>query len=271
MDLELKGRRALVTGSSSGIGAAIAAELAAEGVSVVVHGRDRERAALTAAEVSRHGVEAAIAIGDLATDEGAAAVAEAATAAFDGIDILVNNAGAVLQMNEPDWLKITLGEWFDSYNLNVGAAVRLSQRLSPAMVERGWGRIVNISSVSGSEMRGRLLEYGAAKSALNSFTVNLSKALGPTGVTVNCVIPGTIITPAIERWIDTLSEQRGWAGDFAEKERAYVEERGTQAIPRLGRPREIAVAVAWLASPLSAYTTGAFLRVEGGLATTIGA
>lgn len=271
MDMELKGRRALVTGSSSGMGTVIAQMLAAEGVQVVVHGRDRERTETAAAEIAATGGEAAVAIGDISDDAGAAAVAQSATAAFGGIDILVNNAGAVLKMDQPDWLKIDMGDWIASYELNVGAALRMSQLLSPGMVERGWGRIVNISSVSGTEMRGRLMDYGASKAALNSFTINLSKVLAPQGVTVNCIVPGTIITPAIERYIDNIAQQRGWEGDFAEKERLYVGERSSQSVTRLGRPREIAAAVALLASPLSGYTTGAFLRIEGGMATTIGA
>ena len=270
MDLQLKGKRALVTGSSSGLGAAIALELAAEGVNVVVHGRDRDRAEATAREAAAHGVKVVVAVGDLMKDEDAAAVADAAVQGLGGLDILVNNAGAVLQMKEPDWLKVTLDEWLDAYNLNVGAAVRLSQRLTPGMAERGWGRVINISSVSGTQPRGRLLDYGAAKAGLNNFTVNLSKVLAPKGVTVNSIVPGTIITPAIERWIDTLRAQRGWPDDRDECERLYVAEYTAQSVPRLGRPREIAAAVALLASPLSAYTTGAFLRVDGGMATAIG-
>jgi len=266
MDLELSGKRVLVTGSSSGLGEAIALEFASEGAMVVVHGRDRARTEAVAEQARARGALAAAAIGDLASDEGAALVADQALAAFGGIDILVNNAGAVLRMDEPDWLKIGSEDWFASYDLNVMATVRMSKLLSPAMVGREWGRIINVSSVSGTVMRGRLMDYGAAKAALNSFTVNLSKVLSPSGVTVNAVIPGTVITPAIERWIETVASQNEWPGDAAEHERRYVERTG-QSLPRLGRAREIAAAVAFLASPLSGYTTGAFLRIEGGLAT----
>ena len=197
--------------------------------------------------------------------------AEAALRRFGGIDILVNNAGAVLQMHNPDWLEVDPGAWLDSYNLNVVAAIRMSQRLTPGMAERGFGRVINISSVSGSQMRGRLFDYGAAKAALNSLTVNLSKVLAPKGVTVNCIVPGTIVTPAVQRWIQTVQRQRGWPDDPQESERRYVEEHAAQAVPRLGRPREIAVAAALLASPLCGYTTGAFLRIDGGMATAAGA
>lgn len=264
MDLELAGMRVLVTGSSSGLGEAIALEFAAEGAAVVVHGRDAIRTEAVARQVRALGAQAATAIGDLASEEGAAAVAASALSAFGGIDILVNNAGAVLRMDEPDWLKVGSEDWFASYDLNVMAAVRMTKLLSGAMAERGWGRIINVSSVSGTVMRGRLMDYGAAKAALNSVTVNMSKVLSPRGVTVNSVIPGTVITPAIERWIATVAEQNQWPGDAVEHERRYVERTG-QSLPRLGRPREIAAAVAFLASPLSGYTTGAFLRIEGGL------
>ena len=270
MDLQLKGKRALVTGSSSGLGAAIALELAAEGAHVVVHGRDRERAEATAREAAAHGVEVVVATGDLTKDDEAAAVADAARQGLGGIDILVNNAGAVLQMKQPDWLQVTVADWLDTYNLNVGATVRLCQLLTPDMAERGWGRVINISSVSGTQMRGRLFDYGAAKAGLNSFSVNLSKVMAPKGVTVNCIVPGTIITPAIERWIDNLRVKNGWPDDRAECERRYVAEHAIQPVPRLGRPREIAAAVALLASPLSGYTTGAFVRIDGGQATAIG-
>lgn len=264
MNLELAGKRVLVTGSSSGLGEAVALEFAAEGADVVVHGRDSARAEAVAEQARAKGARAATAIGDLASDEGAALVAEQALAAFGGIDILVNNAGAVLRMDEPDWLKIGSDDWFASYDLNVMATVRMTKLLSPAMVEREWGRIINVSSVSGTVMRGRLMDYGAAKAALNSVTVNMSKVLSSHGVTVNAVIPGTVITPAIERWIDTVAQQNQWPGDAAEHERRYVERTG-QSLTRLGRAREIAAAVAFLASPLSGYTTGAFLRIEGGL------
>jgi len=266
MDLELKGKRALVTGSSSGLGEAIALELAAEGVSVAVHGRDRARTERTAQAIEAKGVKAVVTVGDLMRDSGAEAVAEIALAGLGGIDILVNNAGAVLRMDNPPWIEVTPQEWLDSYNLNVGATIRLTRLLSPPMVDAGWGRIINISSTGGSQTSGHLLDYCAAKAAVDNLTVNLSKNLAPHSVTVNAVIPGTILTPAVERWLVTLRGQFGWPDDLAENERVYTREYVPQPIPRLGRPREIAAAVALLASPLSGYTTGAMLRIDGGTA-----
>ena len=269
MDLQLRGKRALVTGSSSGLGAAIALELAAEGVSVAVHGRDRARAEKTAREIEKKGVQAVVTVGNLMRDDDANAIADAALVGLGGIDIMVNNAGAVLRMDNPDWMDVKPSEWLDSYNLNVCAAIRLTQRTAPGMVERGWGRVINISSTGGSQCDGHLLDYSAAKAAVDNMTVNLSKNLAPKGVTVNAVIPGTMLTPAVDRWLVTLRKQLGWPDDLAENERVYTTSFVPQPVPRLGRPREIAVVVALLASPLSDYTTGAFLRVDGGTARMV--
>lgn len=271
MDLQLKGKRALVTGSSSGLGAAIALELAGEGVDVAVHGRDRARTEQIAREVAAKGVRGVAVMGDLRSDAEANALADAALDALGGIDILVNNSGAVLRMDNPDPLDIRPDEWLDAYNVNFVAGIRMLQRALPGMRERGWGRIINISSTGGSQPGGFHIDYGASKAAVDNITVSLSKRLAREGITVNAVIPGTILTPAVDRWVDTLKQQLGWGDDFAENERIYTTELLPQPVPRLGRPREIAVAVTMLASPLSGYTTGAALRVDGGTAMHIGA
>lgn len=267
MDLKLSGKRALVTGSSSGIGAACALELAAEGVSVVVHGRSRERADKVASRIEAKGGKAAIALGAVDKDAGADAVADAALAAFGGIDILVNCAGGVIRRDNPDWTEVSSDDWLQSFSLNVVSSVQLAKRLIPGMAERGWGRIINISSIGGTQWSGRLHDYGSAKAALDHLTGNMSRALAGRGVTVNAVVPGTVLTPQAERWIATLAAQRDWPDDFAERERIYVQEASEQPIPRLGRPEEISAAVAFLASPRSDFTTGACLRIDGGHAT----
>ncbi len=270
MDLQLQGKRAFVTGSSSGLGAAIAKELAAEGAVVAVHGRDRARAEKTAREIEAAGGKAPlVTVGDLGRDQDANAVADAVLAGLGGVDILVNNVGAVLRMDNPSWLDVKPSEWLDSFSVNIVSTVRLCQRFAPGMKERGWGRIINISSAGGSQIGGNLLDYSAAKAALDNFTGNLSKLLAPHGITVNAVIPGTILTPAVDRWLVTLRKQLNWPDDLAHNERVYTKEFVPQPVPRLGRPREIAVAVALLASPLSGYTNGAFNRVDGGTANAV--
>jgi NAD(P)-dependent dehydrogenase (short-subunit alcohol dehydrogenase family) len=264
MDLQLAGKRALVTGSSSGIGAAIAHELAAEGCAVVVHGRDRARAEAVAADCAGRGVPAAVALGSVADDAGADAVADAALAAFGGIDILVNSAGGNVRPDNPAWTEVSSEDWARSYSLNVFSVIRLARRLTPGMIERRWGRIINISSIGGTLWSGRLLDYGSAKAALDHVTGTLSRAIAGQGVTVNAIIPGTILTPQAETWIDTLRQQNGWPDDFAECERIYTQEMNGQPVPRLGRAQEIAAAAAFLASPRSDFTTGALLRIDGG-------
>jgi 3-oxoacyl-[acyl-carrier protein] reductase len=210
LDLLLAGKRALISGSSSGIGAECARVLAAEGVSVVVHGRDRVRAEATAREITSAGGNAAVAVGDLELDEDAHMVAADALKAFGGIDILVNNAGLLVRPENPHWTTVPASDWLRSFNINVVAAVRLSQKLAPPMIERGWGRIINVSSVAGYQSLGQLLEYGPAKAGVHNFTINLSHMISAKGVTVNTIAPGTIMTPGIASFMDSMAGQPGW-------------------------------------------------------------
>jgi 3-oxoacyl-[acyl-carrier protein] reductase len=266
MDFKLQGKRAFVSGSSSGLGRAVALELADEGVAVAVHGRDRAKAEETARMVEAKGVKAVVTVGDLRHNEDADAVVRTAQEALGGIDILVNSAGGPVRADNPDWMDVSPEEWLDSFNLNVVSTMRLSKAFAPGMVERGWGRIVNISSVAAQNSGGYLHDYGSAKAAIDHITVNLSKTLAPSGVTVNAVVPGTIMTPAVERWLDILRKQNDWPDDLAENERVYTSEFLAQPIPRLGRPAEIAAAVVFLCSQRAEYITGASLRVDGGTA-----
>jgi len=265
MDLRLQGKRALVTGASSGIGAGVALTLAREGADVAVHGRSRERAEAVAAEAAGLGVKAATAIGDVNSDADADVICDTALEVLGGIDILVHSAGGVVTTGNPDWQEVGSESWLASFNLNVVSLARLAKRLTPGMVERGWGRVISISSVGGKQLSGRLLEYGSAKAALDHVTGNMSKTLAPHGVTVNAIAPGTVLTPQARRWIETVSAQNGWDGDFDEWERRYTGEWVGQPVPRLGRVEEIAAAAAFLASPLSDFTTGAIMRVDGGV------
>ena len=265
MDLQLKGKRAFVSGSSSGIGIGIALELAAEGCDVVVHGRDKARAERTAHEVEKLGVKSAVTVGDLTKDDDAEKICDDALAAFGKVDIVVNNVGVALRKDAPDWIEIEPNEWIDSFQTNFMPVIRLSRRFVPAMKEQKWGRVINISSTAGTNvMEGRLCEYGAAKAALNKFNVDMSKWLGPHFVTVNAIVPGTILTPQIEEYMQVLKTQRGWPDDRNEIQRRYAEDVHPQSVPRLGVPRDIGAAAAFLASPLAGYINGASLRIDGG-------
>lgn len=262
MDLNLAGKRALVTGSSSGIGAGIARMLAAEGCSVVVHGRDRARAEVVAAEVGA----AAVAIGDLATDAGAHAAASAAGA----IDILVNNAGGAAGTSAMAWAEVDETGWIETYQLNAIAAARIIRRLLPSMKARGWGRIVNVASAAGTQPIAFGPDYGAAKAAMLNMTVSLAKSLGDCGVTVNSVSPGVILTSAVREWLAHLGRSLGW-GDIPleEAERRMTREIVPIPLGRVGRVEDIAHAVCMIASPGAGFMTGANIRVDGGQVQTV--
>lgn len=262
MDLQLAGRRALVTGSSSGIGEGIARMLAEEGCRVVVHGRNRDRAEAVAESIDAAGV----ALGELSTDEGAASVYEQArTALGSGIDILVNNAGGTsTDSSSRPPMDITVAEWIDTYQGNTLAAVRMTLHCVPDMVSAGWGRVIQISSAVALQPNGLGPDYSGAKASLNNFTVSLAGSLQNTGVTVNTVTPGVIMMDGLMRW---AREQYGDAEMTVEEiTRRMVADKIFELPPagRLGSPEDIAVAVCTLASPRSGFVTGSNCRVDGG-------
>ena len=262
MNLGLEGKRALVTGSSSGIGAEVARMLGQEGCAVVVHGRDRERAEAVAAGIP--GAE--VAIGDLTTDSGVDAVAQIA----GKIDILVNNAGGSVGTSSKQWTDVTADEWVGTFQKNVLAASRMIGLLLPHMKASGWGRIINIASAAGTQPVGLGPDYGAAKGAMLNMTVSLAKSLASSGVTANSISPGFVLTASSARWLGGLPQQMGW-GDISleETERKVTTELVPIPIGRAGRTEEIAYAVCMLASPSSAFIHGANLRVDGGMVPTV--
>jgi 3-oxoacyl-[acyl-carrier protein] reductase len=267
MDLQLGSKRAVVTGSSSGIGEAIAKALAAEGAAVVVHGRREAEARRVAAEITAAGGKAVVAIGDLSSDAGADDVVRATNRAFGGADILVNNAGAY---PHGPWLESTADQWTELYNQNVGSMVRLITRLVPGMKERGWGRVISIASIAGSMPFGISGNYSATKAANISLAVSLAKDLAGTGITSNAVSPGMIVTPGVEEMLKDMAPQFGLPSDDLAALKEYAE-KNFVANPsgRSGRPEEIAAAVAFLASPLAGYINGTNLRVDGGTVPTV--
>lgn len=263
MDLALAGRRALVTGSSSGIGAGIARMLAEEGCTVVVHGRDRERADAIAAEIGAAGV----ALGDLSTDEGADATVEAAVAALGGpVEILINNAGGGSgNSTSQAFMDVTLDHWIATYQSNTLAAMRMIERCVPAMCDALFGRVIQISSAVGVQPNNLGPSYSSAKAAMNNMTVSLAGALKGKGITVNTVSPGVIITPAMLSWGRSLSKNLGWGDPSPEElERLIATERLNLPAGRIGRVEDIAMMVCLLASPRSGYITGANHRIDGG-------
>jgi 3-oxoacyl-[acyl-carrier protein] reductase len=262
VDLQLSGRRALVTGSSSGIGEAIARMLAAEGAAVVVHGRNRERAETVAAEIGAAG----IAIGVLSDDENAATVHAAAVAALGGnIEILINNAGGSSTGNtSKSPVEISADDYISNYHSNMLAAVRLCRDAVPFMVAAKFGRVVNVSSAVALQPNNMGSDYSGAKAALNNFTVSLAGSLKGVGVTVNTLTPGVIMVDGLIRFARARYNDPDMStADIT----ARLAGEGVFDLPpagRLGTPEELAIMACTLASPIMGFVTGANYRVDGG-------
>lgn len=267
MDLQLQGKTALVTGSSKGIGEALARTLAREGAFVVVHGRDAGLAARVAGEIAAQGGRAAFVTGDLTDDDAVRRLVDDAQARAGRIDILINNAGGSGGSRD-DWRDTQAGSWASAYDRNVLAAVRVATRLLPAMRAARWGRVINISSLAAAIPPPTAPDYSASKAAINALTSSMAKAVAADGVTVNAVSPGTIHSAALDARFRQVAAERGLAdrdGAWAAIEQAVLPSFAQVPVGRVGRLDEIADAVAFLASPLAGYITGVNLRIDGGL------
>lgn len=260
MDLQLKGKTALVTGSTAGIGLAIAERLAAEGVEVVISGRNRAKLDAAAERVGRSGRVLPV-LADPATAEGAATLIEQAP----DVDILVNNLGIY---EAKPFAEISDAEWHRLFEVNVVSGARLARHYFPRMLERNWGRIIFIASESALAIPSEMIHYGMTKTAQLAIARGLAEQTRGTGVTVNSVMPGPTRSEGIVDFIRSVVDDK----DAPEAEREaefFTKMRPLSLIRRLIEADEIGATVAFLASPLAAATNGAAIRAEGGIIPTI--
>ncbi|MEC4017593.1 SDR family NAD(P)-dependent oxidoreductase [Streptomyces sp. H27-D2] len=262
MHLDLTGRTALITGSTSGIGHAIATAFARSGAHVVLNGRDEKRtaeiAALMVTETGNPDIRPVAA--DVSTAEGA----DTLIAAVPDVDILINNTGI---FGAQPVFEIPDSEWTRFFEVNVLSGVRLARHYTPRMVTRGWGRVVFISSESGVMTPTEMVHYGMTKTAQLAVSRGMAQSVAGTGVTVNSVLPGPTLTPGVE---ELLADRIGADVPLDEAGRRFIaEERPTSLLGRLITPEEVANMVLYVSSPLASATTGGALRVDGGVAPTL--
>jgi NAD(P)-dependent dehydrogenase (short-subunit alcohol dehydrogenase family) len=263
MDLQLTNRHALITGSTGGIGYAIARSLAAEGARVTITGRTQSSVDAALARL-RDALPKAHADGiaaDCATGEGA----EAVFARVPEVDILVNNLG--IYERKP-FFEIPDADWLRLFEVNVLSGVRFARRYAPAMAKRGWGRVLFISSESGLNIPREMIHYGMTKTAQLSISRGLAIELAGTGVTVNTVLPGPTRTENSERMRAERAKAAGISVAELEKD-FFVTFRPTSLLKRFASADEVANLTVYLCSPLASATSGAALRVDGGVVNQI--
>jgi NAD(P)-dependent dehydrogenase (short-subunit alcohol dehydrogenase family) len=271
MDLQLSGKTALITGSSKGIGEAIARQLAAEGASVIVHGRDQALTERVATDIVSQGGIAYAVHGDLTSDQQVLQLMHHAVQAAGQIDILINNAGGSGGVKQ-SWTDTVPAAWLAAFDRNVLAALRVSTAALPGMKLRQWGRIINISSLAASMPPPSAPDYSASKAAVNAMTASMAKACAADGVTVNAVSPGTIHSATLDARFRAVAAQRELAppdAPWQQIESAVLPLFAQVPMGRVGRVEDIAAAVAFLASPLAAYISGINLRVDGAMSPVL--
>ena len=255
MDLQLKGKTALITGSTGGIGYGIAKVLLREGATVIINGRTQESVDKAAGTLQAATGKAPLTFaGDMSKADDIARLAKA----FPNVDILVNNVGRFVPHA---FEQSTDQDWYDSFDLNVMSGVRLSRAYLPGMRQRDWGRIIFISSESALQIPVESVQYGMTKAAQIAVARGLAESVAKTGITVNSILPG----PTLDSDDPKAAARFGGRSLKDVEDQLFKTQRPTSLIKRFARTEEVATFVAYIASPLSSATTGAALRVDGGV------
>jgi NAD(P)-dependent dehydrogenase (short-subunit alcohol dehydrogenase family) len=263
VDLQLNGKLALVTGSTAGIGFAIAKALAREGAKLVVNGRTEDR--VSAAREAIRSAHASANLESFPGDFSRPEVAQAAFERFPNLDILVNNLG--VYTTKP-FAQITDDDWRSIIDTNFMSGMRLSRHWLPKMKAAGWGRIIFISSESAVNIPVEMIHYGVTKTMQVALARGLAETTTGTGVTVNSILAGPTRSEGVEGFLRSMAKEKGLSVADLEKE-FFRTARPTSLIQRFATPDEIAALTAFVASPLSSATNGAALRAEGGLLRSI--
>jgi NAD(P)-dependent dehydrogenase (short-subunit alcohol dehydrogenase family) len=263
MDLQLTNKKALVTGSTAGIGFAIASLLAQEGATVVVNGRSQGRVEEAVRRIRREQKDAQVTgvAADLGTKEGVDVLARSVPA----LDILVNNLGIFEPKPFPE---ITDEDWLRFFEVNVLSGARLSRFYLPQMLQKNWGRVVFISSESGVNIPAEMVHYGVTKTAQIALARGLAETTAGTNVTVNSVLPGPTRSEGVEQFVKDLSKGQGTDEASVEKE-FFRSVRPSSLLKRFATPEEVAAMVVYVCSPRASATNGAALRVDGGVVRSI--
>jgi NAD(P)-dependent dehydrogenase (short-subunit alcohol dehydrogenase family) len=263
MDLGLTNKTALVTGSTAGIGLAIAQSLAAEGAQVYVNGRTQPRvdAAISAIRLKT----ATARVEGIVADLSSAAGTEAVIAALPAVDVLVNNV-AIFDMKP--FAEITDADWLHTFEVNVMSGVRLARHYLPGMLGKNWGRILFISSESAVQIPVEAVSYGVSKTAQVAVARGIAESVAGTGVTVNSVLPGPTASEGMGGIVDAMAAQQNKSKEQIEKD-FFAHMRPSSLLKRFAAVEEVASMVTYLASTLSSSTNGSALRVDGGVVKAI--
>ncbi|TLU98153.1 SDR family NAD(P)-dependent oxidoreductase [Dyadobacter luticola] len=263
MDLQLKGKTAFISGSTQGIGFAIAQGLLKEGAQVIINGRSEGKLAEAVDKLKNAYPEGNVS--GLAADFSKVEEVDALLQKLPEVDILVNNAGIF----EPkSFVDITDADWFRFFEVNVLSGVRLSRHLFPKMIAKNWGRIIFISSESGVNIPEEMIHYGTTKTAQLAVSRGLAELTKGTNVTVNTVMPGPTKSEGVADFVKQLGAANNVTAEEAEKD-FFKNARPTSLLQRFAHVEEIANLVTYVASPLSSGTNGSALKVDGGVAKFI--